>query len=97
MDHFFLRGVEFLAIVDLHSGMLLVHCTAFKGAKELIRILKLYCQRNGIPRVVYSDGSSILCAHKTKEFLRRYNIEHVVSSVSNAHSTFPAELSVKHL
>ena len=33
MDHFYLKGVEFLAIVDRHSGMLSVHCTAFKGAK----------------------------------------------------------------
>ena len=68
MDHFFLKGVEFLAIADRHSGMLSVHCdcTAFKGAKELIRILRVHCQRSGIPRVVYSDGSSIFCAHETK-------------------------------
>ena len=57
MDHFFLKGVELLVIVDWHSGMLSMHCTAFKGVKELIRILILHCQQNGIPRVVYSDGS----------------------------------------
>ena len=97
MDHFFLKGVEYLAIVDRHSGMLSVHCTAFKGAKELMRILRLHCQRSGIPRVVYSDGSSIFCAHETREFFKRYNIEHVVSSVANPHSNFRSELSVKHL
>ena len=32
MDHFFLKGIEYLAIVDQHSGMLSVHCTAFKGS-----------------------------------------------------------------
>ena len=74
MDHFFLKGVEFLAIVDRHSGMLSVHCTVFKGAKELIRLLRLHCHRNAIPRVVYSDGSSILCAHETKEFFLRSTI-----------------------
>ena len=68
MDHFFLKGVEFLAIVDRHLGMLLVHCMAFKGAKELIRIWRLHCQQNGIPWVVYSDGVSIFSAHETKEF-----------------------------
>ena len=62
MDHFFLKGVDFLAIVDRHSGMLSVHCTAFKGSKEVIRILRLHCQRSCIPRVVYSDGSSIFCS-----------------------------------
>ena len=97
MEHFFLKGVEYLAIVDRHSGMLSVHCTAFKGAKELIRILRLHCQRSGIPRVVYSDGSSIFCAHETREFFKRYNIEHVVSSVANPHSNFRSELFVKHL
>ena len=97
MDHFFLKVIEFLAIVDRHLGMLSVHCTAFKGAKELIRILRLHCQRNGIPRVVHSDRSSIFCAYETKEFFKRYNIEHVVSSVRNAHSNCCSELSVKHL
>ena len=43
MDHFFLKGVEFLAIVDRHSGMLSVHCTAHRGTKELIRILRVHC------------------------------------------------------
>ena len=46
---------------------------------------------------MYSDGSSIFCSHETKEFFKRYTIEHVVSSVSNAHSSFRSELSVKHL
>ena len=49
MDHFFLKGIEFFAIGERHSGMLSVHHTAYKGAKELIRILRLHCNRNGIP------------------------------------------------
>ena len=77
--------------------MLSVHCTAFKGSKELIRILRLHCQKNGIPREVFSDGSSIFCSHKTKDFFRRFNIIHRVSSVSNAHSNLRSELSVKYL
>jgi hypothetical protein len=74
MDHFFLKGVEFLAIVDRHLGTLSVHCMAFKGAKEVIRILRLHCQQNGIPWVVYSDGVSIFSAHETKEFFLRGTI-----------------------
>ena len=46
---------------------------------------------------MYIDGLSIFCAHETKEFFRRYNIEHMVSSVSNPRGNFCAELSVKHL
>ena len=94
MDHFFLKGIEFFAIGERHSGMLSVHHTAYKGAKELIRILRVHCKPSGIPRVVYSDGSSIFCAHETSKFFKRYN---VVSSVANPHSNFCLKLSVKHL
>ena len=57
MDHFFFKGVEYLAIADRHSGMISVHATAHKDAKELLKILRLHCQRNGIPRCVFTDGS----------------------------------------
>ena len=97
MDHAYLKGIEYLAIVDRHSGMLSVHCTAFKGSKELLRILRLHCQKNGIPREVCTDGSTIFCSHETKDFFRRFNIIHRVSSVANAHSNLRSELSVKHL
>ena len=34
VDHFFLKGNEFLAIVDRHSGMLSVHSTNYRGSLE---------------------------------------------------------------
>ena len=97
MDHFFLKGVEFLVIGDRHSGMLSVHCTAHRGAKELFRILRVHCQHSGIPRIVYTDGSSIFCAQEKKDFFKRFDIEHVVSIVSNPHLNLRSEVSVKHL
>ena len=86
MDHFFLKGIEYLAIVYCHSGMLSVHATAFKGFRELLRILRLHCQRNGIPREICTDGFNIFMSHETQDFFRRYNIKHRVSSVANPHS-----------
>ena len=71
MDHFFLKGVAFLAIVDRHSGMISVHCTEHRGAKELIRISRVHCQHSGIPRIVYTDGSSIFCAHEREAFFKK--------------------------
>ena len=44
MDHFFFKGIEYLAIVNRHSGMMSVHSTNFKGFRELLRILRLHCQ-----------------------------------------------------
>jgi hypothetical protein len=55
LHHFFLKGVEYLAIVDRHSGMLSVHATVHRGAKELLKILRVHCQRSGIPRCVFTD------------------------------------------
>ena len=85
-DHFFLKGIEYLAIVDRHRGMSSVHATAFKGSRESFRILRLHCQRNGIPREICKDGSTIFMSHETQDFFRRYKIKHRVSSVANPHS-----------
>jgi hypothetical protein len=89
MDHFFLKGVEYLAIADRHSGMLSVHATAHRGAKELLKILRVHCQR------IFTDGFSIFCAQEVKDFFKRYDIEHIVSSVSNPHANLRSEVSVK--
>ena len=62
MDHFFLKGVEYLAIADQNSGMLSVHTTRHKGASEVIRILREHCACQGIPQIIFSDGSTIFCA-----------------------------------
>ena len=89
--------MEYLAIADRHSGMLSVHCTKHKGANEVIRILREHCQRQGIPRIIFTDGSSIFCAQEMKDFFKRFDIEHRVSSVSNPHANLRSEGSVKSL
>ena len=94
LDHFFLKGVEYLAIADRHSWMLSIHATVHRGAKELLRV---HCQRSGIPRCVYTDGSSIFCAQEVKDFFKRYDIEHFVSSVGHPHANLRSEVSVKIL
>ena len=71
MDHFFKKGVEYLAIADRHSGMLGVHVTGHQGAKELLKILRLHCRRSGKPRCIYTDGSSIFCAQEVKYFFQK--------------------------
>ena len=97
MDHFFLKGIEYLAIVDRHSGILSVHATDFKGSTELLRILRRHCQRNGIPREICTDGSLIFLSHETQDFFKRFHIKHRVSTVLNAHSNLRGELAVKSL
>jgi hypothetical protein len=97
MDHFFLRGVEYLAIADKHSGMLSVHCTKHRGANKVIKILRVHRQRQGIQRIIFTDGSSIFCAQEMKDFFKRFDIEHRISSVSNPHANLRSEVSVKSL
>ena len=97
MEHFFFQGVEYLAIADRQSGMLSVHCTMQRGANEVIKILRVHCQRSGIPRIIFTDGSSIFFAQEMKNFFKRYDIEHVISSNSNPHANLRSEVSVKSL
>ena len=88
--------MEYLAIADRHSGMLSVHATVHRGAKELLKILRLHCQRSSIPRCVYTDGSSIFCAQEVNDFFKRYDIQHFVSSVGHLHANLRSEVSVKN-
>ena len=73
------------------------HSTNYRGAREFLKILRMHCQKNGIPREVCLDGSSICMSHETREFFKRYNITHGVSSVGNPHSNNRGELSAKSL
>ena len=34
VDHFFLKGNEFLVLVDRHSGMMSCHSTSYRGARD---------------------------------------------------------------
>ena len=47
LDHFFLKGNEFLALVDRHSGLMSCHATNYKGAKEFLTFFIVHCQRMG--------------------------------------------------
>ena len=89
--------MEYLGIANRHSGMLSVHCTRHKGANEVIRILREHCARQGIPQIIFTGGSSIFCAQEMKDFFKRFDIEHRVSSVSNPHANLRSEGSVKSL
>jgi len=97
IDHFFLKGVEFLAVSDRHSGMLSVHATRHRGSKEYLKILRQHCVRNGVPVSIYTDGSSVFTSAEVKDFCERYNIKHYVSSVSNPHANLRAEVGVRIL
>jgi hypothetical protein len=97
VDHFFLQGVEYLRIADRHSGMLSVYCTKHKGANEVIRILREHCQRQGNPRIIFTDGSSIFCFQEMKNFFQTFDIEHRVISISNPYANLRSDGSVKSL
>ena len=92
-----MKGNEFFAAVDRHSGMLSIHHTNYSGSKGFLRILREHIQRYGIPVEVSTDGASVFVSHETQEFFKKYSIRHRVSSVANAHSNARSELAVKSL
>ena len=97
VDHFFLKGNEFLALVNRHSVMMSCHSTNYRGAKESLTIFRVRCQKSGIPCEVFSDVSSIFMAHETQDIFKRYNIKHRVSSVRTPYLSNCGELCVKSL
>ena len=52
---------------------------------------------SGHSKNYFTDGSSIFCAQEMKDFFKRFDIEHRVSSVSNPHANLRSEGSVKSL
>ena len=65
------------------------------GAKGLIKCLRSYFGGKGVPRTVSSDGGTEFTAAPTKAFLRRWGVEHRVSSAYFPQSNGRAEVAVK--
>ena len=49
VDHFFLKGNEFLVLVDRHSGMMSCHLTNYRGARESLKISEYAVRRMEFP------------------------------------------------
>jgi len=71
------------------------HKSTTAGAKGLIRALKRSFATFGVPYELSSDGGSEFIAKETADFLKRWGVEHRLSSAYHPRSNGRAEVAVK--
>ena len=98
-DYFELRGKHYLVTADRLSGWATVTRaqpgTANSGSKGLIAALRLLFTDKGVPEEIASDGGREFVATETKDFLKKWGVNHRVSSAYFAQSNGRAEAAVK--
>lgn len=95
-DAFEVNRQQYLVIVDKFSGWLVVF--HFKGsikARHIVDSLRNTFHTYGAPTILYSDGGLAFTSQETKDFLKRWGVEHIVSSAHYPQSNGRAELGVK--
>ena len=98
-DFFKLGGYYYLVVVDRLSGwpevVKIKPGTTSSGAKGLCQALRRIFATFGVPEELSSDGGPEFVALESKDFYRRWRIEHRLSSAYFPQSNGRAELAVK--
>ena len=98
-DFFEFAGHHYLIAGDRLSGWSEIFSTpsgtAWSGAKGLIGCLRSMFATFGVPDQLSSDGGPEFMAGATKEFLKRWNVDHRISSAYHPQSNGRAEVAVK--
>lgn len=98
-DYFHLHGYSYLVTVDRFSNWPHItkveHNATTAGAKGLIRALKRSFATFGVPYELSSDGGPEFVARETTDFIRRWGVQHRLSSAYHPRSNGRAEVAVK--
>ena len=97
-DYFELGGRSYFVVVDRYSNWPSVYpatTTSGDGATELVRRLKEYVGTFGVMSEIASDGGSQYTSKTFKDFCKRYEIHHRISSVAFPHRNSEADGCVK--
>ena len=95
-DFFSAAGKCFLVYVDRRSGWPVVAKFPHDAtARELISILRKIFASTGVPNVLRSDGGPQFTARVTREFMKRWQVDHCISTPYFPQSNGHAEAAVK--
>ena len=98
-DFFDFAGRHYLAVGDRLSGWTEVFAcpsgSSQAGAEGLIGCLRKLFGTFGVPDELSSDGGPEFTASQTRDFLKRWGVDHRVSSAYNPQSNGRAEVAVK--
>ena len=98
-DFFQFGGKHFLIIGDRLSGWTDVYAmqtnTSQSGASALVRCLRVFFATYGVPEEISTDGGPEFMADTSKQFLRKWGVNHRISSAYFPRSNGRAEVAVK--
>jgi hypothetical protein len=94
-DFFDSGADQYIIFVDLFSSWIEFFKIPTKDAKNLIRALRSYMTRNGVPRVFTSDQGSAYTSHEFENFCKEMGIRRVDGSAKHERGNAHAEASVK--
>ena len=100
-DFFKLAGHFYLVMVDRLSGwpevLKVKQNTGSSGAKSLCQALRRLFATFGVPEEISTDGGPEFVALESKDFYRRWGVEHRLSSAYHSQSNGRAEVAVKSI
>ena len=94
-DFFTVNGVNYLGMVDRYSGWLSLFVLQKDDTKHVVKVLREYFSRWGIPVNLTTDGASVYVSQEMEEFLLRYGVTHRVSSAYYPRGNKRSEVAVK--
>eukprot|EP00111_Clytia_hemisphaerica_P012274 TCONS_00036043-protein len=98
-DYFDSAAQHYLVVGDRLSGWSDVfkapHGSPQSGAEGLIACLRNYFSRFGVPTEISSDGGPEFISNATETFLKKWGVNHRISSAYNPQSNGRAEVAVK--
>ncbi|XP_063585781.1 uncharacterized protein K02A2.6-like [Penaeus indicus] len=94
-DFFTVAGKSFLVIADRLSGWpVIVPCGASSTASRTTRMFCCYFRDVGVPLRLRTDGGPQFTRYEFQEFMKRWGIHHLVSSLHYPQSNGHAEAAV---
>ena len=91
LDIFSLQGTQYLLTVDYFSQFPVVRKLQSLHSLSVIKILKEIFTAVGIPKCIVSDGGTQFTSQEFKDFMRDWQINHRITSPTNAQSNGQAE------
>ena len=91
LDIFQLKGIHYLLTVDYFSQVPVLQRLSTLHSQSIINNLKQIFTEIGVPRSIVTDSNTQFTSQEFKDFTQAWNIEHRVTSPTNAQSNGQAE------
>ena len=91
LDLFTLRNTHYLLVVDYFSQFPVIRKLQSLHLMSVIKHLKEIFTEIGVPRCIVLDGGTQFTSQEFQDFMRRWDIQHKITSPTNAQSNGQAE------